>query len=369
MYNGPIIDCDVHHGTRSQADLLPYLPKGRQEYVMGRRPNPVPLYTSGVLQNPQGFTRRDATPPNGDPPGSDYETMKHQLLDPCHIERAVLTYENELFMTCWPNPYFAAEIVHAANDWTVDQWLPKDDRFCGSILISNHLPDEAAKEVRRLGHHPRMCQVVVSTNALGHALGHPLFHPIYEAAVEVGLPVAIHGASTMTGGIVSPVAHAYPNYYIEYHVLSPQGPMTHLTSLIVNGVFEKYPSLKILILEAGVGWLPPFLWRFDSEYKALRREVPWVKRLPSEYFRDHIRLTTQPFELSPKREHMIELLSFIDAQDLLLFSTDYPHWDSDEVAFITKRLPESWLPKIMWENAVEAYGNRLRLGAQSDVGG
>lgn len=367
MYNGPVIDCDVHHGSRSQEDLLPYLPKGRQEIVIGRRPTPLSLFTVGVLQNPQGIMRHDAVPPNGGRPGSDYETTKAQLLDPYNIKRAILTYEDELFMTGWPNPYFAAEIVRAANDWTIDHWLSKDDRLCGSILISNHLPELAAKEIRRLGSHPRMVQVLISTNVLGHPLGHPLFDPIYEAAVEVGLPVAIHGASTLTGGIVSPIAHGYPNFYIEYHALTPQGGMTHLVSLIANGVFEKYPSLRIMMLEAGVAWVPAFLWRFDSEYKGLRRETPWVKRLPSEYFREHVRMTTQPFELSPKREQMIELLSFFDAQDILVFSSDYPHWDSDDVTHIMKRLPESWLPKILWQNAVEAYGERLRIPTGSGV--
>lgn len=348
---------------------MPYLPKGWQEYVRGRHPNPLPLFTTGVLQNPQGFTRQDAFPANGGPPGSDFDTMKAQLLDPYHVERAILTYEDELFMTCWPNPYFAAEIVRAANDWTIEQWLPKDDRLCGSILISNHLPELAAKEIRRLGGHPRMVQVVISTNALGYPLGHPLNHPIYEAAAEVGLPVAYHNASTLTGGVVSPLAHGYPNFYIEYHALTTQGAMTHLVSLITHGVFEKYPNLRLMILEAGVAWVPSFLWRFDADYKGLRREIPWVKRLPSEYFRDHVRLTTQPFELSPKREQLIELLSFFDAQDVLVFSSDYPHWDSDVATHIMKRLPESWLPKILWQNAVEAYGERLRVSTHSGVSG
>src|SRR5207253_2619757 len=80
-----------------------------------------------------------------------------------------------------------------------------------------------------------------------------------------------------------------PNYYIEYHTGDMQAMMTHLMSFVVHGVFERYPTLKLAFLESGFTWLPAFLLRFDTNYKGLRREVPWVKRRPTEYVRDHMR--------------------------------------------------------------------------------
>ena len=78
-----------------------------------------------------------------------------------------------------------------------------------------------------------------------------------------------------------PTATGYPNYYIEWHVLLVQCAMSHVVSLVCHGVFEKYPGLKMAVIEAGVTWLPTLLWRLDADWKALRSEVPWVKRPPT----------------------------------------------------------------------------------------
>ena len=51
-----------------------------------------------------------------------------------------------------------------------------------------------------------------------------------------------------------------------------------LTSLIAEGAFERFPELRVVLLESGFGWLPPLLWRLDKEWKGLRREIPWVKQ-------------------------------------------------------------------------------------------
>ena len=94
------------------------------------------------------------------------------------------------------------------------------------------------------------------------------------------------------------------------------------------------------------------LWRFDAEYKGLRREVPWLRRLPSEYFADHVWVTTQPLELSASREQIVAALSWFGGEDKLVFSSDYPHWDADDLAHLRQRLPESWHARFFRENAL-----------------
>jgi hypothetical protein len=284
--------------------------------------------------------------------------MREQLLDRFNIDRAVLTFGTPLDLANIPNPYFAAALARAANQWMIEEWLSADDRFYGSLIVANQLPDIAAQEIRRLGRHPKIAQVIMSSNGVGLPFGHPLFHPIYEAAVEMGLPVAIHAGGQ--GGInPCPTASGPPSLYIEYHTLVTQGVMTTLVSLITEGVFEIFPRLRVILIEGGVAWVPAILWRFDALYKRskhLRREIPWVKRLPSEYCRDHIRITTQPLEIPPNAAILAEALESIGGDEILLFATDYPHWDADEVKFISERLPRSWLPKIFRENAMKVYG-------------
>jgi uncharacterized protein len=353
-----VIDCDVHHARRTDEELLGYLPKAWRDYVLGPgKGGLVPLTVRDGYPNPHGFHRADAYPEDGGPPGSDLVLMDEQLLTPNATRRAVLTYGDDMHVSGHHNPYFAVALARALNNWTVERWLDADERLVSSIIVPAQLPDEAAKEIRRVADEPRMVQVLLGDNPTKQPFGHPIFHPIYEAAAETGRPVAIHAGANdwanppSTGGGTA-------STYLEVHTLWPQPVQTHLVSFVVHGVFEKFPSLKLVLVEAGAAWIGPLLWRFDAEYKGLRREVPWLRRLPSEYFADHVWATTQPLELSADREQIIAALSWFGGEDKLVFSSDYPHWDADDLDHLRHRLPEPWHAKIFRENALRLYGWR-----------
>jgi predicted TIM-barrel fold metal-dependent hydrolase len=130
----------------------------------------------------------------------------------------------------------------------------------------------------------------------------------------------------------------------------------HLVSLLTEGVFERFPGLRVVLVEGGVAWLAPLMWRLDSYWKALRSEVPWARRPPSAYLADHVRLGTQPLERPDDDRHLLALLDMMDAQRLLMFSSDYPHWDFDSPARAFPRLPEPVHDAIFSGNARELYG-------------
>jgi len=350
-----VIDCDVHHARRTDGELLDRLPRAWREYALGPGPaGTVPLTVQDGYPNPHGFMRADSYPDTGGPPGCDLPTMDAQLLTPARIDRAVLTYGDDIHVSGHHNPYFATALAQALNDWTVDTWLAADERFVGSIIVAAQLPDKAAEEIRRNAGNPRMVQVLLADNPTKNGFGHPLFHPIYEAAVETGRPVAIHAGANDWANPPS-AGGATSNLYFETHALWPQALMTHFVSFVAHGVFEKYPGLKLLLIEGGAAWIAPLLWRMDTEYKGLRREIPWARRLPSEYFRDHVWVSTQPLELTPDRHQVIELLGWIGAEDWLVFSSDYPHWDSDELEHLRGRLPKGWHDNVFCKNAMRLY--------------
>lgn len=358
MFEGPIIDCDIHHTWRSPRDVVEYMSPGWQEFVEGPGPaGLLPISTPSSFQNPLGGNRNDTFPAAGGPPGSDYELLRDQLLDPLGLSGGVLTYGEGLFVDSNPNPFFAAEVARASNEWTREEWLSRDERLFGSILVSNQDPSLAATEIRRLGDDSRMVQVLMAVNGLGPAFGHPVYDPIYEAAAEYGLPVALHAAGH-GGNSPRSLADASASFYIEYHTLITQSMMTHLASFISNGVFEKFPSLKLILVEGGVAWVPAFLWRFDTEFRRSHGETPWLTRLPSEIFREHVRLTTQPLELPADKGQLVEVLAMFDGADTLLFATDYPHWDTDELDHVSGRLPDEWLAGILSSNALDVYQER-----------
>jgi predicted TIM-barrel fold metal-dependent hydrolase len=112
----------------------------------------------------------------------------------------------------------------------------------------------------------------------------------------------------------------------------------------------------VVLLESGCTWLPSLMWRFDKEWKGLRREVPWVRRPPSDYIREHVRLTLQPFDAPPQPNHLLRLVDRLGSEEMLLYSSDYPHWHDDTPEPRLPEIPTAGLAaKIMYENARALY--------------
>jgi predicted TIM-barrel fold metal-dependent hydrolase len=148
----------------------------------------------------------------------------------------------------------------------------------------------------------------------------------------------------------------FPSYYLEFHPAYSILYWTHLASLIFGGVFEKYPNFKLVLVEGGFSWIVPFMWRMDRHWERFRREVPAAKRPPSEYVYESVRLTTQPLEEPRAVADFQKLCDIGHADKLLLFATDYPHWDFDSPEWVKTRLPRVQRDAIMYRNALELYG-------------
>jgi predicted TIM-barrel fold metal-dependent hydrolase len=125
--------------------------------------------------------------------------------------------------------------------------------------------------------------------------------------------------------------------------------------MICEGVFEMFPSLKLVIVEGGIGWLSPLLWRLEKNWKGLRTEVPWVKRSPIEIAAEHIRLTTQPLDEPSDKKHLRQIVDMLPSDEMLLFSSDYPHWDFDNPDKVFREFPEVFRRKVFYENASKLY--------------
>ena len=349
-----MIDCDVHNAWDSSRVLLPYLDRTYRDYLeRGELPGGRDSFPHAhrAWLHPEGYMRYDAIPPGGATPGGDYPFMRDQLLDPYGIDYAILLGDEGVEISTLANPYFASALARAYNDWTLDTWARLDDRLRVSIVIAPQDPQGAAAEIRRLGDHPKVAQALV-TSASQRPYGDPLYHPIWEAANEMGLPVAAHLGGT--GGVnTGPTGTGNPTFFWEYHALLAETGMGHIASVLAHGLPEKYPNTAFVLVECGVAWVPPILWRLDADYQALRKETPWLKRLPSEYARDFVRITTQPLERPKNPEGLWASLDDIGGRDMLMFASDYPHWDFDD-PFLT-RFPAEWRDDVFDGNARRLY--------------
>jgi predicted TIM-barrel fold metal-dependent hydrolase len=264
-----VIDCDVHNTWGSVAELRPYIaPAFREWFDEGEVPGSRPAFPAAHRPwlHPEDFKRTDAAPPDGGNAGSDYGLMRRQLLDRYGIECAVLTGDQPIEVSTLANPYYAQALASAYNDYLVDVWLPRDPRLKGSLVVAPQDPEGAAREIRRLGGHPDIVQVLVSTGAQ-RPYGDPFYHPIWDACAEVGLPLAAHLGGN-AGVNATPTGCGPPTFFWEAHALLCETGMGHLASVIAHGVFEKWPAARFVLLECGMAWVPALLWRLDEDYRA-----------------------------------------------------------------------------------------------------
>ncbi len=207
------------------------------------------------------------------------------------------------------------------------------------------------EEIERVAPDGRFVQVLMPV-MLDAPLGKRQYWPIYAAAQKQGLPVGIHAGSTYRHP-VTPVG--WPSYYTEDYAAQAPAFQAALSSLVTEGVFTKFPNLKVVLIESGVSWLPAHLWRLTKFWRGLRLEVPWVDRAPSEIVRENVRLTVQPFDVPDDSGVVERLLEHIGSEDILLFSTDYPHWHFDGDAVLPPGLPSGLVRRMMIDNPRSTY--------------
>ena len=221
--------------------LLPYLNDYWRDQVTTR--GMTDLVSQSYPVNSPISARPDWRPKQGKP-GSSLADMQKQALDPFQTA----------FGIC--NPLYGVQMVfsedmqdafcRALNDWLVKEWLDKDARLRGSIVIPTQSVEKSVAEIERCAKDKRFVQVLMLV--MGDVpLGKRALWPIYATAERLGLPIGVHAGSAYHN---PPSSVGWGSYHIEDYVAQAQAFQTQLTSLIVEGVFAKHPNLKMVMLES-----------------------------------------------------------------------------------------------------------------------
>jgi len=353
------IDCDLHPLMPSATALLPYLDEYWRDQLVNRH---IDRY-SFVLTSYPPYSPLSARPDwrqiSGLPAG-DIDAIRRHALDPfgtrlaiCNVLHGAVALFNE---------DMAAALCAAVNDWTAKELLDREPRLRASILLPVHNPALALREIERLAPDRRFVQVLLL--AMGEMLlGRRTYWPIYAAAEKHGLAIGIHAGSTYHH---APTPSGWPAHRVEDYVAQSAAFESQLLSFLTEGVFQKFPALKLVLIESGVTWLPTLLWRTNKTWRGVRPEVPWIDRLPAELLREHVRLTLQPLDVprgDPQR--FARVLDHVGSDRMLLFSTDYPHWHFDGEDVLPDGLTDDTLRRFMIDNPLETYP-RLRDGTVAD---
>ncbi len=357
-----LIDLDVHERPEQSIGLerlvpyfLPYMDEHWARYLRHEAGEwqGYPLVSCYMAPIARAGVREDWNRPVAEgETRSTLDDMRIDLLGGQGVKIPVLNGPL-LFASALPgDPDFAIALARAYNDYQVAEWLDREPRLRGSVHIAAQVPEAAVAEIERMAQHPQIVQIalpLINTRNWGE----PFYRPIWEAAVRHGLPVTFHHSGATSTLLV-------PRYYIEWHTMAaPQTAQNQLMSLIVNGTFDRYPELKVVMLESGVTWIFWLMWRLDQQYRELRANVPWVKRLPSEHIRDNVKVATHPItEVTPRQfEHLVEMTQ---SERVFVFATDYPHYDADS-ADVLDGLSDSLRYRIRYQNALEIFPSLRHL--------
>jgi len=363
-----LIDTDVHVRWEQDTDLLPYLDKTwHSRWLLGRGGHTA----QGLFIEPKFYDPDDPHPRNS--PGlpglttvniqaaANPATLDQEWLEPQGITAAVISCYDAALISTYADSDYPTEVAQAVNRWMTDHFLSKDKRLFGSITVATQDPARAAQEIRRAAQHPQMAQVVLSSGAR-MPYGHKYYRPLFQAAHECGLAVAIAAGTEGLGTSNPPTPSGWPGTVTEMRVARDTTFLAHLTSMITEGVFVEYPDLTVCGFGMGAAWLPPYLWRFDKNWKALRSECPWLRELPSEVAGRHFRFGSSGVTPVEPADEFWRLFHSVPGSRLLMHASDYPRWDMDqpETSFVLKTAPEDWKPWIRSEGALAAYPRLIR---------
>jgi predicted TIM-barrel fold metal-dependent hydrolase len=340
------IDCDIHPAVPSLKALLPYMDDHWRDMLTQRGMHEL---DSIAYPNRAPIAARPDWRPSDGKPGADLDQLRLQALERFGVSIAICNclYGVQLLFS----EDMAASFARAVNDWMAREWLDRESRLRASIVIPVQNPEMAVVEIERCASDKRFVQVLMLAQG-DQPLGRRSHWPIYAAAERLGLPVCIHAGSGYRHP-VTPVG--WPSYYTEDYAAEATAFQSQLTSLICEGVFSKYPNLRVVLAESGFTWLPAYLWRLTKYWRGLRAEIPWVDRSPAEIVRSNIRLTLQPVDAPPRASDFERLMEHMGSDALLLFSTDYPHWQFDGDAVLPDGLSPALKRKIMVDNPRETY--------------
>jgi uncharacterized protein len=344
------VDGDVHPTPR-RGELAQYIP---EEWRSKLSTHPVgeQIYYDAPDYAHASAMRVDTFPADGNFAGSDPDLAFRQLIMEAGADIAILEpgiYSNRL-------PELNHVLSCALNDWQDHHWLDSHnnwhERWRGSICLAIEAPELSAREVERWAGHPYMAQILIKAERRP-SWGDPKYDPIWAAATKHDITVSCHLSRGQYEELPIPPV-GFPSYNHDFMVTYSLLAANQVMSLIFDGVFDRFPTLRVVFVEHAFTWILPLMWRMDAIYEK-RKQWMDIKRKPSEYVKDHIKFTTQPLDYPEDKTELSRALEWMECDKILLYSSDYPHWTFDDPRWLVKHLPEYARENVMFRNGLATY--------------
>lgn len=271
----------------------------------------------------------------------------------------------------------AGAMCHAVNRWLVEEYLEPDrKRLKGVGLIPCQDPPAAAKELEYLAQHRKdgVVSAMLPNNVYGINLGDRRFDPIYAAAQDMGVVLSVHPQTGHDGeygqwGVMGAGSKRMEKYSYVHMTAFPFELMIALMHMIGEGVFDRFPRLKVAYMEGGAGWIPFWAERLDEHEEKLRPQWPDLQRRPSEIIAsEQVAFTCEPEEaiLPAVLEHI--------GEGQVMYASDYAHWDCEFPDSVRKLnriagLSDGAKRRVLGENAVRFFDLKADELPSSSIAG
>jgi hypothetical protein len=285
------------------------------------------------------------------------EDVERDVMGDLHVDVPIVNTFGKL--SYLPQTDRAVELMRGYNRYLLDRVLDENDAIYGLAEIAPQRPDLAAEMIDDLASEDQIVGVFVLTTGAYPPLGDTCYDVMYRAAEDNGLPFAFHASAGSAFKHEFPRQHQGFETWFEVHSMAHVwSQMMTLTSLIRNGVPVKFPDLKFVMLESGLGWVPYMMYRLNKEYSMRRSEAPLLERSPESYVRDSFYFSSQPLGEPEDPRHMRYVIEMVGV-DSLLFASDYPHYDFDHpsalYAHLRSHFDEAERRQVMTENPLALY--------------
>jgi predicted TIM-barrel fold metal-dependent hydrolase len=334
-----VIDVDAHHyENESFGEILPYMENDVLKQLAlasrakGGRGNVAP---SGFGYQDMGgrvtrYPLRSSEKTDSAGPHRDIQ-LGHRWMDAMGVDYSCLFPTGMLSIGLHPQKEMEVELCWAYNRWVTEKALPESGgRLFTMLSLPFSDPDACLRQVETFGHRKGVGGFMVTTVRPKMGVYDNAYMKVYRAIEERGLVLSFHSGPSWGD-------HTFQscNRFLAAHALGFSWyNILHCTNWVVNGMGERFPKMPVIWIEAGLSWIPFVMQRIDHEYMLRPSECPLLKKKPSDDMRD-MYYSVQPMEIQDMGA-LETTFRMMDAENSLLYASDYPHWDFD-------------LPSTIWD--------------------
>ena len=352
-----IVDVDAHHyESDHMAEIVEYIrdPVLKQLTRSARQTSAGGSTRNSGYQDMGGrvtrypLRRLEQTPKDGK--HRDVH-LSHRWMDAMGVDYICMFPTPMLTLGMVPQPGMEKSMAYAYNTWLCDRVLSTDNRIKSMLYLPFNDHKAAYDMVKEFGGRKGVIGFMV-TSVRNAPIWSNDYMKVYSAIQELGVPLAFHSGFNWDDPMMR-----NSNRFITVHALGfTWHNVYYCTNWVINAMPEKFPKLPVIWIEGGLAWATWLSQRLDNEYRMRSSECPGLKKMPSEYFKD-MYYTAQPMEKPDDMRLLEDTFRTVDAENQLLYASDYPHWDMDlpSTIYDLPFLSEKAKRNILGENARKLF--------------